>query len=394
MSRGGPHHRGWTLFETPFGTFAAAWSDEGLTRIRLPARDEAELVADLAHDLGAHVPERAPPALVARDLEAVTGWLRQERPDLGKVRLDFAGVSPFHRAVYQAARGIGRGEVVSYGELAARAGSPRAARAAGQAMARNRWAIVVPCHRVVASGGKPGGFNCHGGLDLKARLLELEGASLPRPGAAAGPRALPYDPAEAIAHLRERDPVLGRWIDEVGGYALELRGDGSPYHHLARAIVYQQLSGKAAGTIYGRLLDLFPGRKLPAPAKLLEVPAERLRGVGLSRNKVAAIQDLAARTLDGTVPGRAEAAAMSDEALIERLTAVRGVGRWTVEMYLMFGLGRPDVLAVDDLGLRKGAARIARRKELPAPDQLRTRGERWAPYRSVASWYLWRICEL
>jgi methylated-DNA-[protein]-cysteine S-methyltransferase len=390
----GPEHRGWSLFETPLGTFAAAWSDTGLTRVRLPARDEDELVASLARDLGGAVPEAPPPSQVSRDLEAIAGWLAGLRPDLRKVSLDFAGVSPFHRLVYQAARELGRGEVVSYGELAALAGSPRAARAVGQAMARNRWAIVVPCHRVVASGGKPGGFNCHGGLDLKAQLLALEGASLPRSGGAARARELPYDAEEAVAYLQERDPVLGRWIDKVGGFGLELRGDGSPYHHLTRAIVYQQLSGKAAGTIHGRLLDLFPRRRLPKPAALLEVPTERLRSAGLSRAKTAAIQDLAARTLDGTVPGRAEAAAMSDEALIDRLTAVRGVGRWTVEMYLMFGLGRPDVLAVDDLGLRKGAARIARRKELPTPDQLRTRGKRWAPYRSVASWFLWRICEL
>jgi methylated-DNA-[protein]-cysteine S-methyltransferase len=379
----GPEHRG-----------SAAWSDTGLTRVRLPARDEDELVAGLGRDLGVMVSEAPPPSRVARDLEAITGWLAGRRPDLRKVSLDFTGVSPFHRAVYQAARELGRGEVVSYGELATLAGSPRAARAVGQAMARNRWAIVVPCHRVVASGGKPGGFNCHGGLDLKARLLALEGASLPRSGGAARSRELPYDAEEAVAYLRERDPVLGRWIDEVGGFGLELRGDGSPYHHLTRAIVYQQLSGKAAGTIHGRLLDLFPRRRLPKPAALLEVPTERLRSAGLSRAKTAAIQDLAARTLDGTVPGRAEAAAMSDEALVDRLTAVRGVGRWTVEMYLMFGLGRPDVLAVDDLGLRKGAARISRRKGLPTPDQLRTRGKRWAPYRSVASWFLWRICEL
>lgn len=393
MSRS-PDHRGWTLFETPLGTFAAAWSDQGLTRVRLPARDEGELIAGLAQDLGGDVPELPPPPKVARDLRAVRQWLTGRRPDLTKVSLDFTGISPFHRSVYEASRELRRGEVVSYGELAALAGSPRAARAVGQAMARNRWAIVVPCHRVVASGGKPGGFNCHGGLDLKAQLLALEGASLPGSGASSRSRALPYDPEEAIAYLRNRDPVLGRWIDRVGGFGLELRGDGSPYHHLTRAIVYQQLSGKAAGTIYGRLLDLFPRRRLPKPSSLLEVPTERLRSAGLSRAKAAAIQDLAARTLDGTVPGRAAAAATGDDALVERLTAVRGVGRWTVEMYLMFGLGRPDVLAVDDLGLRKGAARIMRRKELPTPDALRKRGKRWAPYRSVASWYLWRICEL
>lgn len=376
--------------ETPVGTLAAAWGPGGLTRLRLPEATVEDLVAALAQDLG-DLDEGKPPRGVARDLTRIRRHLEGTPQDLAAIRLDFTGVSPFHLAVYQAARRLGPGEQVSYGELAALAGSPRAARAVGQAMARNRFPIVVPCHRVVGANGKPGGFTAHGWLETKARLLAVEGVEL---GRRAPATALGFDLEEAVEDLAARDPTLGRWMARVGPCRLEVRGAQAPYDQLARAIVYQQLSGKAAGTIYGRLLDLFPRRRLGRPAALLEVPPERLRGAGLSRAKVAAVRDLAARTADGTVPGLAAARRMTDDELIERLVQVRGIGRWSVEMFLMFGLGRPDVLAVDDLGLRKGLARVMRRKALPSPKQLLARGERWRPFRSVASWYLWRITEL
>jgi 3-methyladenine DNA glycosylase/8-oxoguanine DNA glycosylase len=163
---------------------------------------------------------------------------------------------------------------------------------------------------------------------------------------------------------------------------------------LARSIVYQQLSGNAAATILGRVTRLFAPRRFPTPRDLLEIPPERLRGAGLSTAKTAALRDLAAHTLDGTVPSLARIRRMEDEEIIERLTIVRGIGRWTVEMLLIFRLGRPDVLPVSDLGVRKGFGRIFRRGKLPGPAVMIRRGERWRPYRSVASWYLWRALEL
>ncbi len=204
---------------------------------------------------------------------------------------------------------------------------------------------------------------------------------------------LPYDAEQALAALKKADAPLATLIDRVGPYRLELRASLNPFQALMRAIVYQQLSGKAAATIYGRVLDLFPGDALPHPEHIHETPDEVLRGAGMSRAKTAAVKDLAAKTLEGVVPEREALHALEDEAIVERLTAVRGVGRWTVEMLLIFYLGRPDVLPATDLGVRKGFMLTYDLDDLPSPSALRAHGRRWAPYRSVASWYLWRAVD-
>jgi len=166
-----------------------------------------------------------------------------------------------------------------------------------------------------------------------------------------------------------------------------------PFDALAESIAYQQLSGKAAATIFGRVRELYPKRKWLDPGQLLATPDETLRAAGLSRAKTAALKDLAAKTIDGTVPSGRALIRMSDEEIIERLTAVRGIGRWTVEMLLLFDLGRPDVWPVDDYGVRKGFAKTFRRRKLPTPRQLMKLGEKWRPYRSVAAWYFWRALD-
>jgi len=209
-----------------------------------------------------------------------------------------------------------------------------------------------------------------------------------------GARALyRYDPPAAVRHLRRRDRQLAALMRRVGPFALRSRAHLTPFQALLRAIVYQQLSGLAAGSIDRRLKALFPGRR-PSARRLLELDEETLRGVGLSRSKVASVRDLAEKTVAGVVPTRRALDAMDDEAIIERLVGVRGIGRWTVEMLLIFSLGRPDVLPVADLGVRKGYMLHRGHDALPAPKDLLAEGERWRPYRSVASWYLWRACEL
>ena len=166
-----------------------------------------------------------------------------------------------------------------------------------------------------------------------------------------------------------------------------------PFDALAESIAYQQLSGKAAATIWGRVRALYPKTKWLDPAKVLATPDEKLRGAGLSRAKTAAIKDLAAKTLDGTVPSGRALARMSDDEIIARLTQVRGIGRWTVEMLLLFDLGRPDVWPVNDYGVQKGFAKTFRKRKLPTPKQLMKHGEKWRPYRSVAAWYFWRALD-
>jgi 3-methyladenine DNA glycosylase/8-oxoguanine DNA glycosylase len=193
--------------------------------------------------------------------------------------------------------------------------------------------------------------------------------------------------------LRRSDPRLAKAIALVGRCGLEFMPSQSPFHSLMRAITYQQLSGKAAGTIHGRVVALFPVEHGPHPELVLELPDAALRGAGLSRNKVLAIRDLAAKALDGTVPENRHLRKLPDEEIIERLTQVRGIGRWTVEMFLISTLGRPDVLPVTDLGIRKGLQLVYGMKRLPAYSTVERAGRAWSPYRSVASWYLWRMAD-
>lgn len=215
-------------------------------------------------------------------------------------------------------------------------------------------------------------------------------------------RKLPFDPAEAVAHLRASDPKLAKLIDCAGPFTLRLQNTTSPFESLLESILYQQLHGKAAATIHRRMRDYFGGAD-PAPRLLLDTPDEPLRAAGVSGNKIKALRDLAARTLDGTVPVHGSIRKMSDAEIVERLTTVKGIGTWTVEMLLIFRLGRPDVLPVTDYGVRKGFAltfqrvpksRALEAADLPKPDVMLRRAKRWAPYRSVASWYLWRACDL
>jgi DNA-3-methyladenine glycosylase II len=168
----------------------------------------------------------------------------------------------------------------------------------------------------------------------------------------------------------------------------------TPFQSLVRAIAHQQLTGRAAATILQRFFALYGKGRFPSPEELLGTPEETLRSVGFSRAKAASLRDIAARTLDGTVPPRRSLARLSDEAIIERLVQVRGVGRWTVEMFLMFTLGRPDVLPVDDYGVRSGFRIAYGVEDLPKPRELAEIGLRWAPHRSTAAWYLWRAVDL
>ncbi len=194
-------------------------------------------------------------------------------------------------------------------------------------------------------------------------------------------------PRKALAHLR-RDARLARVIDQVGPFRMTLRVEGNHFDHVMRAIVYQQLSGKAARTIHERVLALYGGR-VPEPAVLAETPDGQLRACGLSRQKLGYIKDLAARTACGEVPMH-RLHEMPDEEIIETLTKVKGVGVWTAQMFLMFRLGRLDVLPVADLGIQTAVQRAYRLRKRATPAQVEKLGTPWRPYATVASWYLWR----
>ncbi|HXJ32893.1 MAG TPA: methylated-DNA--[protein]-cysteine S-methyltransferase [Candidatus Eisenbacteria bacterium] len=380
------------VFDTAIGPTGLAWNDAGISAIQLPEATPAKTRARLATrspDADREATAGATPPWVTDAIGRMRAHLEGRPQDLSPVRLDFEHVTPFTARVYQALRRVPAGETVSYGDLARKVGAPGAARAIGRAMATNPFPIVVPCHRVLAAGGKAGGFSAFGGLVTKDRLLSIEKSPVRLTAAT----KLPYDADAAIGYLSEADPVLARHIGRIGPCALELKQTKKTFDALAEAIVHQQLNGRAAATIFARVSALCPGGHLDSN-HVLATSDRALRGAGLSAAKLASLRDLAKRTEAGQVPTLAALATMDDEAIVEALTAVRGIGRWTVEMLLMFRLGRPDVLPIADFGIRKGFARVFRTRnrddELAAPADVTKRGERWRPYRSVASWYLWR----
>ena len=200
--------------------------------------------------------------------------------------------------------------------------------------------------------------------------------------------------AKAIRHLKKVDPDLAEVIRRVGPCDLKPDRNRTIYASLVRSIVYQQLTGKVAGIIFGRLIDLFPGKKFPTPESILALPLDTLRGVGLSNQKTQYIRNITQAAIDGVVPDSRKANRMSDDELVEQLTSIKGVGRWTVEMLLIFRLGRPDVLPATDYGVQKGFALAKRLAEHPTPKELLAAGECWAPYRTVAAWYCWRTADI
>ena len=237
------------------------------------------------------------------------------------------------------------------------------------------------------------------------------------PRLAHSPRPPRYDSALAIRELSAADPKLGRLIQRAGPFTMRIASAQSPFEALVESIVYQQLHGKAAATIHRRMLESFlpladtsdhreaveNGAKHPTPQQILDCPNTQLRAAGLSANKALALRDLAAKTIDGTVPELARIRRMSDDAIITHLTQVRGIGVWTVHMMLIFRLGRPDVLPTSDYGVRKGfALTFGKLKatdkvtpmDLPTPAEMEKRAKKWHPWCSIASWYLWRACDL
>jgi len=206
-------------------------------------------------------------------------------------------------------------------------------------------------------------------------------------------RMPPFDLRLAMDTLAAKDPQLALLIKETEEFRIEMDGSDSPYEILLEAIAYQSISGKAAATIFGRVKALSSTGGIPTPQEMLKLKKRALRKAGLSGAKVLAMKDLAQKTIGGVVPTLEQAEKLSDDELVERLVSVRGIGAWTVEMFLIFRLGRPDVLPIHDLGVKKGWSVTYGKKHMPKPKELLAFGERWRPYRTVASWYMWRAFE-
>ena len=214
------------------------------------------------------------------------------------------------------------------------------------------------------------------------------------PPIASGANLWPFDHKLAIKHLSKNDRRLARLIEKTIEFTLDIEAAQSPYEALLEAITHQSISGKAAATIFARVKAFGSNGRCPTPEEILRVRKPALRKAGLSGAKVLAVKDLAQKTIDGIVPTLADAEKMADQELVDRLISVRGVGAWTVEMFLIFRLGRPDVLPIHDYGVQKGFALTYGKKEIPKPRELAQFGERWRPYRTVAAWYMWRAVQL
>ena len=377
------------LFETPLGPCGIAWKEKApppsspvVTFIQLPEATRGLTEKRIAGRSGGGK-ARLIPAGIAGIIKKIQKHLHGDLQDFQDIDLDLDGVGPFARQVYEGARKIPAGRTMTYGALAADFDRPMAFRAVGQALGKNPVPLIIPCHRVLASGNQPGGFSAHGGVTTKARLLAIEGATLGKPATIKSKRDL----LRAAAVLKKQDPRLAGCLTRPMEFPL--RSDHSPYATLIEAVVHQQLSPKAASTILGRVMDLYPGQKIPDPEELLKTEDEPLRKAGLSKAKIKALKDIARKTLDGTVPSSEEIVSLCNEEIIKRLTSIYGVGLWTVEMMLIFNLGRLDVFPIGDYALRKSVSEVLGLKEVPTPKQAEVLGALWRPYRTVASLYLW-----
>jgi methylated-DNA-[protein]-cysteine S-methyltransferase len=376
------------LLATPLGPAGLEWSEAGVTRLlfgRTPEALRERFVRRRAQE------SRRPPRFVRDATSRLQAHLLGRPQDFGSIPLDFAGTSSLFVEVAAALRDTPAGATVDADALAARLSLPGGTPRLKQLLARNPLPILLPGHRILGAEGRLGAWG--GGEGVHERLLGLESTGQPGLYAADG-AALGVRVEEALAYLEGRDARLGELIRRVGPFRLALRRGHSPYEALARSIVGQQITGRAAQAILAHLASVFKTPGVPPPDRILRATDAKLRQAGLSGGKARAFRDLAAHARSGAVPSWAVLRRWPDERILSTLTEIRGIGRWTVEMVLLFRLGRPDVLPLGDYGVRKGYARALARGRMPSPRELQRRGWRWRPFRSVASWYLWRALEL
>jgi O-6-methylguanine DNA methyltransferase len=381
--------KGVALFKTVIGYCGLAWTERGIVKVQLPEYSEEATLAALTTGFEDFPYVSLASQAIKKIQKNIAFLLSGQSFDLPISDLDLSIVTPFRRRVYLRASKIAPGATMSYGQLAKALGAPNSSRAVGQALGANPFPLLIPCHRIIAANGDLRGFSAPGGLALKRYLIAVEKMPMKADS------GFLYNPRKAVDYLREVDPYMAKAIARVGEPSIVLREESTVYFSLVRAIVSQQLSVKAAGTIFRRLCDKFQSYPKGLCARnFLLISHEELRECGLSRNKVLSIHDLSERTLSGEIPTLTKLKKMSDDEIIESLTCVRGIGQWTVEMLLIFHLGRPDVLAVDDLGLRLGHAYMLGAQGETDRKVLDEYGQLWRPYRSVASWYLWRLLDL
>lgn len=373
----------YSTFPTAIGFCGIAWNDQQhLCAVQLAEPDERQTKKRLAERIQDPPIEAANlPPNIQSIIQRIQQHLEGEGDSFIDIPLAINHVSQFTREIYELTRRIPPGQIMSYSALATLAGRDGAARAVGQVMAKNPIPLIIPCHRVLAADGSLHGFSAPGDISTKLRLLTIEGVDL-APIVKAG-----------IQILKRQDPRLAQVIRRVGPYRLLNQQRTDPFTALVEAIVHQQVSMKAGATIFQKLKMAVGANGALSPEHFTGILSDNLRQAGLSRQKTVYITDLAQKCSSGEMQlQRLER--MDDELIIDSLTKVKGIGRWSAEMFLMFRLGRINVLPVDDLGLRKAAQKLYGLRQLPDARRLHELAKSWLPYRSIATWYLWRSLEV
>ncbi len=391
-----PSGQSFCIFATRNGEAMISWRDKKVCSLRLPTggavKPEKCSIAEFWQKSG----ENEAPGSIKKVISRIRDYYQGEAVSFKDVPIYLEGLSPFICNTLRNLQNSEWGETLSYKQLAEICGDAKGARATGKAVSVNPIPLIIPCHRVICSDGKIGGFSAAGGTKSKVEMLKLEDHLLSETEPA---KLLPpmtfasMNLQSALKHLCQADKDLARFIKIAPEFNLQPDHMVSSFQALLEAIVYQQLTGKAAATIFSRLLGLFGSSGNVAPLDIIRAGDNEMRSAGLSGAKVAAARDLAEFAISGNLPDLSKMQRLPNMELIRLLTRIKGIGQWTVEMLLMFKLGRADIIAANDYGLQKGLAAIRRQKQLPSAKELKEQSAAWKPYRSVASWYLWRAAE-
>lgn len=358
----------WTTFSTSLGVRGVSWTVGGIGSFSLPEAAGRSIETRLTNITGRTKASLSPPPWVKEVMRKVKAHMRGHAQDFSAIPLDFGRISEFMLSVFQAARKIPAGTVMTYRELADLIGKPHAARAVGSALGKNPIPLIVPCHRVIASSGKPGGFSAAGGLATKVALLECEGVHLIKPRVLATSAQW----RRAVIALQKQDEAFSRLVSNLEPLEFRPLLDQEPLTALVSAVVSQQLSSKVAATILKRVSSLISANGHPSPRKILNTPDAELRTAGLSFAKVSFVKDLAEKYMEGKLSPLEKLKRMSDEQIIGEFTQIKGVGRWTAEMYLIFNLGRADVFPTLDFGVRRAISQVFGLPKIPEPKAIET----------------------
>ncbi len=373
------------FFESVLGRCALVWSAEGVIRNFLPFESPSETKNEVFKEF----PEAMETSL-NKEMKKVVSKLKfaisGAKVDFDDVLINKSNWSPFNKKVFECAKSIPIGSTTTYGLLAKSIGHPNAFRAVGTALGKNPVPIIIPCHRVLGANGSLRGFSASNGVITKQILLRLEGCRDQT-------FFLDYDPIESSIFLAKSDSRLAKIIKLIGPPSISPPQKVQIFDSLSKAIISQQLSVKAAQSI-SRKLILECGKKNGNLdfEQIFKARNEKLKACGLSENKVHYLKELAKYARDKHLPSGEQLKCLSDSEVVHSLTKIKGVGKWTAEMILIFQLGRADVLAVDDLALRKGhGILLGKKNHESSRDELQTYARRWRPYRTAACWYLWRL---